>query len=253
MGRLAADHQAYLYAIAGQQGLIRIGVAADPNERRRTMQFESPVPLELLFASHHFRAEDADAVLEDLKRQLSAQHAYGSWYRASPEEVRRALGNRSACQAPREAAEAREAASEPQAEAEQQRKGRQSERRRSRAEQRREKLRAAAALFAADKKQVEVARELRKNVRTIRRWQQLTGFEAELAKAKLQQARAAEREQRQAERRRERRARRRLARSDPHRYEQLYGAASSRSSPLPGGQPLPLAPAGGRVMQVMYW
>jgi transposase len=126
-------------------------------------------------------------------------------------------------------------------------------RRRSRTEQRREKLRVAAALFAAGKKQVEVARELDKNVRTIRRWQRLTGFEAELAKAKLRQERAAEREQRQAERRRERNARRQLARSDPHRYAQLYGVASSRRSPRPREQPLPLPPARGRVLRVIPW
>jgi hypothetical protein len=75
---------------------------------------------------------------------VSAQHAHGSWYRASREEVRRAIGNRSACQAAREAAEAREALLEQQAEAEQQRRAGQSERRRSQVEKRRPAVHVAA-------------------------------------------------------------------------------------------------------------
>jgi len=170
--------------------------------------------------------------------------------------VRFAFGNRSACQAAREAAEAREAAPAREAEAERQRHARSGERRRTRTQQRRQKLRAAAELLAEGKTQVEVAHTLGKNVRTIRRWTKLAGFEAELAKARRRRARAAEREQRRAEKRHERNARRHLARRDPHRYALLYGVASGRPAHFqPAAERALTEPrrGSGRVLPVLRW
>jgi uncharacterized protein YjcR len=95
---------------------------------------------------------------------------------------------------------------------------------------------------------VEVARKLGKNVRTIRRWQQLTGFEAELAKA-------TQRHERAAARRKQRNDRRRLARSDPHRYAQLYGVASGRPGQfrLAAKRAVTEPRRGGRVLPVIRW
>jgi predicted GIY-YIG superfamily endonuclease len=142
MRLLPPDREAYLYVITCPQGLTKIGVAADANERLRKMQVDSPVPLELVYAFYHPRAEDAYAVLEDLKRQLAPRQEHGRWYQATAAQVRFAFGNRSACQAARAAAEARLAAPAAELEAEQQRKARLGERRRSRAQRRRQKLRA---------------------------------------------------------------------------------------------------------------
>jgi hypothetical protein len=81
--------------------------------------------------------------------QLADRLERGSWYRATAQQVRHAIGNRSARQAPREAAKARQAVSIAEAQAKRQRAERVRARRRSRAQVRREKLRALARLLAS--------------------------------------------------------------------------------------------------------
>jgi len=95
--------------------------------------------------------------------------------------VRHAIGNRSAAQAPREAAEAR---------------------RRGLTSTRRQKLRAAAELLVSSATQVEAGKELGVDQRTIRRWKKKRGFATELARARARQERAALRAQTRAQKRR---------------------------------------------------
>src|SRR5713226_483998 len=98
MRMLAPDSEADVYAITCQLGLTKIGVAADARERCRAMQVGSPVLLELA-GSYHFRSsQDAYAIAADVKRQLADRHERGGWYRATPQEVRHAIANRSARQ-----------------------------------------------------------------------------------------------------------------------------------------------------------
>jgi hypothetical protein len=113
------------------------------------MQVGSPVELELV-GSYRFRnAQDANAVAAAVKRQLAERHERGGWYRVGPEQVRQALGNRSARQAPRAAAEARQVAASAQAEGERVRAQRARQRRRSRAQARRQKVRGLVSLLAS--------------------------------------------------------------------------------------------------------
>jgi len=110
MRLLAPESEADVYAISCQLGLTKIGVAGDARERLRALQVGSPVPLELAGCYHYRSADDAYAVAADLRRQLAERHERGGWYRLTAAEVRYAIGNRSARQAPREAAAARAAA-----------------------------------------------------------------------------------------------------------------------------------------------
>ncbi len=184
MRMLSPDREADLYAITCALGLTKIGVAADARERRRAMQVGSPIALELADSYHFARAQDAYAILADVERQLADHREQGSWYRVTPEQVRRAVGNRSARQAPPAAAEARQAETVAQAQADKQQAERALQQRRSHANRRRQKLRALARLLAQNTTQCDAARQLGVNERTIRRWTKLPGFANQLAKAR---------------------------------------------------------------------
>lgn len=222
------------------------------------MQVGSPVPLELAGSYHYTSAQDAYAVAADLHRQLADRHERGGWYRVTPAEVRYAIGNRSARQAPREAAEARHAAIAAEAEAERQRAEHARERRRNRAKTRREKLRAAARLLASGSTQQAAARELGVNERTIRRWTKLPGFDTELAKARSRHERERQRAQHREHKRRDYNVRRRFARQNPALYREIYNPAMRpelRREQKPAAEPEPQPRRrsrreGGRILNI---
>jgi hypothetical protein len=247
MRMLAPDSEADVYAITCALGLTKIGVAADARERCRAMQVGSPVPLELA-GSYHFRSsQDAYAIAADVQRQLADRQERGGWYRVTPAEVRHAIGNRSARQAPRAAAQARQAAPAAEAQAERLRAERVRQRRRGRAKARREKLRALARLLASGSTRRAAARELGLDERTIRRWTKLPGFDTELATARQRHERELERAKQREQKRRDHNARRRLARQHPARYRELYNPAMRpelRREPKPAAEP-----ARGRLMR----
>jgi hypothetical protein len=239
MRLLAPDSEADLYAISCRLGLTRIGVAADARERLRAMQVGSPVELQLVGRYHYPRADDAYAVAADLRRQFAGRRKRGGWYKLSATEVRYAIGNRSARQAPRQAAEARAAADAATASLPEQERERARLRRRTRAQARRQKLRALARLLAQGSTQRAAARELGVSERTIHRWMRLPGFEAELAKARSRHQREPAPDQRREQARLHYHERHRLARQTPLLYQQLY-TPSTRPQPRPE-QPHPAA------------
>jgi hypothetical protein len=187
MRMLSPDREADLYAITCALGLTKIGVAADARDRRRALQVGSPIQLQLADRYHFARSQDAYAILADVERQLADQREQGSWFRVTPEQVRRAIGNRSARQAPVAASEARQVAIVAQAEADKQQAERTVQQRRSRANRRRQQLRALARLLAQNTTHYDAAREFHVSERTIRRWTKLPGFANQLAKARSRQ------------------------------------------------------------------
>lgn len=246
---LAPDSEADVYAITCKLGLTKIGVAADARERCRALQVGSPVPLELA-GSYHFRtSQDAYAIAADVQRQLAERHERGGWYRATPQEVQQAIGNRSARQAPRAAAEARQAAPAAEAQAGRLRAERVRARRRGRATARREKLRALARLLASGSTRRAAARELGVDERTIRRWTKLPGFAAELEKARSRHERELERVKQRERKRRQYNERRRFARLNPAQYAETRNAEMRpelRPEQTPAAEP---EPARGRLMR----
>jgi len=224
MRMLSPTSEADLYAITCELALTKIGVAADARERCRALQVGSPVLLELASCYHFRRSEDAYAIAADVKRQLADRQERGSWYRASPQEVGQVIATRSARQAAREAAEARQAASVAEAQAKRQRAERVRARHLGRAQVRREKLRALARLLASGSTRRAAARALRVDERTIRRWAKLSGFTAELEKARERHERELERAKERERKRRERNARRRFARLNPELWAESRNA-----------------------------
>jgi len=253
MRMLSPTSEADLYAITCELGLTKIGVAADARERCRALQVGSPVSLELA-GSYHFRSsQDAYAIAAEVKRQLADRHERGSWYRATAQEVRQAIGNRSARQAPREAAKARQAASVVEAHAKRQRAARVRARGRGRAQVRREKLRALTRLLASGSTRRAAARALGVDERTIRRWTKLPGFASELEKARARHQRELERAQERERKRRERNARRRFARLNPEAWAESRNPdrrPELRPEPKPGAEP---GPKRGKVLRPIHF
>jgi hypothetical protein len=245
MRLLEPDREADVYAISCELGLTRIGVAADARERLRAMQVGSPVPLELAGRYHYRSADEAYAATADLRRQLADRHERGGWYRVTGAEVRQAIGNRSARQAPREAAEAREEAAATVRELDEQEHERVRQRRRSRAAIRKQKLRALARLLAEGKTQRAAAAELGVSERTIHRWMRQPGFARELTKATSRHERDLERERKREQTRRNHNERRRLRRHNPKLYYELYSPATPperRRAQPPAAAPAQPAP-----------
>jgi hypothetical protein len=253
MRMLSPTSEADVYAISCQLGLTKIGVAADARERCRALQVGSPVLLELA-GSYHFRSShDAYAIAAEVKRQLGDRHERGSWYRATPQEVRHAVANRSARQAPREAAEARQTASVAEAQAKRQRAERVRARGRGRAKVRREKLRALARLLASGSTRRAAARALGVDERTIRRWTKLPGFASELEKARERHERELERAQERERKRRERNAWRRFARLNPELWAEARNP-DRRPELRPEPKPVPdPEPKRGKVLRPIHF
>jgi len=250
---LSPTSEGDVYAITCELGLTKIGVAADARERCRALQVGSPVLLELAGCYHFRSSQDAYAIAADVKRQLGDHHERGSWYRATPQEIRHAIGNRSARQAPRAAAEARQAASVAEAHAKRQRAARVRARRRSRAQERKEKLRALARLLASGSTRRAAARALGVDERTIRRWTKLPGFASELEKARERHERELERAKVRERKRRERNAWRRFARLNPEAWAE---ARNPDRRPELRPEPKPVAdlePKRGKVLRPVHF
>ncbi len=147
-------------------------------------------------------------------------------YRVTGAEVRHAIGNRSARQALRKAAEAREEAAATVRELDEQEHERVRQRRRSRAAIRKQKLRALARLPAEGKTQRAAAAELDVSERTIHRWMPQPGFAHELTKATSRHERDLKRERKREQTRRNHNERRRLRRHNPELYYELYSPAT---------------------------
>ena len=242
MRMLSLDSEADVYAITCELGLTKIGVAADARERCRALQVGSPVSLELAGCYHFRSSHDAYAIAAEVKRQLADRLERGSWYRATAQQVRHAIGNRSARQAPREAAEARQAASIAQAQAKRQQAARVRARGRHRAQVRSQKLRALARLLASGSTHRAAARALGVDERTIRRWTKLPGFASELANARERHERGLERAKVRERKRRERNAWRRFARLNPDQWAEARNPdrrPELRPEPKPVAEPEP--------------
>jgi predicted GIY-YIG superfamily endonuclease len=216
----------YVYVLSCPQGLLKLGVAADPRRRLRNLQVGSPVQLELAASYRMSDRPTAEAVAAALQERFREQRERGHWFRATPVQVRRAITERSLIQLyrPSEAGERaaeREAAAAAKAEAAAAlAAANAAERRRLR----RERRRAAAELLVSGKTQVAVAEAVGVTDRTIRNWAQTKSFQRELE-------RAAERATLKERRRRERNARRRFRRQHPGRWADLQARRPELRSP----------------------
>jgi len=195
--------KAHLYVISTPLGLVKVGASANPKQRVQNLQIGSPVPLTLAGQYEMSDRPTAEAVAAALEERFRARRERGQWFRATPLEVRQAIGDREIVdlyrsseaktrQADRlaaETAQAEAAAALASASAKERRRLRQQRRR------------AAAGMLAAGMTQVATADALGVTDRTIRNWTKDKAFQTALARA---QARA-ERQDANAERRAARR------------------------------------------------
>lgn len=72
-----------VYFIEAENGLIKIGVAASPKERMRTLRTMSPVSLRLVLVLPGLGA----AGEADLHRRFAEHRSHGEWFRPAPELV----------------------------------------------------------------------------------------------------------------------------------------------------------------------
>jgi Meiotically up-regulated gene 113/Homeodomain-like domain len=170
-----------LYVLSCPLGLLKLGVAADPKRRLRNLQVGSPLPLTLAAQYPISDRPSAQAVAAALQERFRARRERGDWFRATPAEVARVLGERGLTELyrPDEAGErvaAREAAAAARAEAAALSAG---ERRR----RKRALRRSAAELLGGGKTQVAVAEALGISDRTIRNWKQAKSFQNEVERA----------------------------------------------------------------------
>jgi hypothetical protein len=75
----------YIYAIEANSGQVKIGMAADPKQRRDGLQTGSPVELTLLVASP---AEDPETAEKELHKRYSDERMRGEWFRLKREDIR---------------------------------------------------------------------------------------------------------------------------------------------------------------------
>jgi predicted GIY-YIG superfamily endonuclease len=172
----------YIYVLSCPQGLLKLGVAADPKRRLRNLQVGSPVPLTLAAQYPMSDRPTAQAVAAALQERFRARRERGDWFRAAPVEVARVLSERGLLELYRPAeagrrAAAREAAAATQAEAV---AASATERRQRRRAQRR----TAAELLGSGKTQVAVADALGISDRTIRNWKQVRTFQRDVERAR---------------------------------------------------------------------
>ena len=230
----------YVYVISCPLGLVKLGVATNPKQRVQNLQIGSPVPLEL--AGHYAMSDRATAqeVVAALQERFRAQRERGHWFRASPLEIRKAIGDREIVALYRtgeakQRVAARLAAEQAKAKAAELRASATAKERRRRRLQLR---RAAAEMLVAGMTQAATADALGISDRTIRNWMQGTAFQSALSRA---QARA----ERQSARAEERAARRREQRDAARRPE-------LRSEQDPEATPDPRRRRAGRAHQSEY-
>ena len=221
---------AYVYVLSCPLGLVKVGVAADPRQRLRNLQIGSPVPLELAAQYAMSDRPSAEAVEAALQERFLDRRERGTWFRATPIEVRRAITERSIINLYRPAeagqrAVAREAAAAAKAEAASALAAASAaERRRLR----RERRAAAAEMLARGKTQVATAAALGVTDRTIRNWAKAKSFQNALEQARKRVAREAAKERN----RRERNARRRFRRQNPGLWADLQARRPELRSPF---------------------
>src|SRR6266498_1518959 len=85
---------AYVYVISCPLGLVKVGVAGQPERRLRNLQIGSPVPLELAGQYPMSDLATAQAVAAALKERFRERRERGDWFRATALEVRQAIGDR---------------------------------------------------------------------------------------------------------------------------------------------------------------
>ena len=85
----------YVYVISCPLELVKVGVASNPKQRVRNLQIGSPVALELAAQYATSDLPSARAVAAALNERFGDRRERGEWFRATPEEVRHALGDRS--------------------------------------------------------------------------------------------------------------------------------------------------------------
>ena len=194
----------YVYVISCPLGLVKLGVARNPKQRVQNLQIGSPVPLEL--AWHHAMSDrpTAEAVVTALQERFRARRERGHWFRASPLELRRAIGDSEIIALYRtgeakQRAAARLAAEQAKAKAaEALASATVKERRRLRLQRRR----AAAEMLTAGMTQAATAEALGITDRTLRNWAKGKAFQGALARARARAEGQAARAERRAARRR---------------------------------------------------
>lgn len=70
----------YVYFIGGDTGLIKIGVAVDPERRLASLQCGSPIPLHVLACGPGSHKDEAI-----LHARFAAHRQHGEWFKRSPE------------------------------------------------------------------------------------------------------------------------------------------------------------------------
>jgi hypothetical protein len=224
----------YIYVLSCPLGLVKVGVAADPKQRLRNLQIGSPVPLELAAQYPMSDRPTAEAVAAALQEHFRERRERGHWFRATPDEVRRAITERSIIglyrtAEARERAAAREAAAAAKAEAASALAAASAaERRRLRREQRA----AAARMLASGMTQVAVAEALGVTDRTIRNWAKAKSFQRALQRARDRAERQAAAEAAKERRRRERNAWRRFRRQNPGLWADMQARRPELRSPF---------------------
>lgn len=78
----------YVYVIAGEHGLSKIGISRDPDARLATLRTSSPYRLDLF---HVTPAQDAFAVEQEAHAALNQFRANGEWFGVSPQVAVRAV------------------------------------------------------------------------------------------------------------------------------------------------------------------
>ena len=225
---------ASVYVISCPLGLLKVAVAAEPKRRLQNLQVGSPVPLELAAQYPMSDLASAQAVAAALNERFRARRERGHWFRASPLELRQALGEREIVDLYRRSeagyrAQARAAAEAAKAEARRARAlATAAERRRLR----RARRRAAAQLLGAGLTQVATAEALGLSDRTLRNWLKGQSFQTAVERARARAERQASKAERSVPRRR---------------------AAQEQEKPAPE-LPSEQDPARvGRVGQVLFW
>lgn len=72
--------QQYLYVMRDSQGLVKIGLAADPDSRLHSVQTGNPYEVELAATSGPWRRCRAEMHERDLHQTYSPWHQRGEWF-----------------------------------------------------------------------------------------------------------------------------------------------------------------------------
>jgi hypothetical protein len=176
----------YVYVISCPLGLVKLGVASNPKQRVQNLQIGSPLPLQL---AGHYAISDratAETVVAALQQRFRGRRERGHWFRATPLELRQAIGDPEIVALYRsgeatQRAAARVAAEQVKAEAAQALAAASVQQRRRQRQQRR---RTAVRMLAAGSTQAATADALGITDRTIRNWTKEKAFQRALARAR---------------------------------------------------------------------